>query len=105
MAHYAKVLDGIVQKVIVAEESFFDTFVDDSAGTWIETYKDRSKRKHYAKIGYTYDQTKDVFIPPQPFASWTLNETTCVYEPPSTYPNDGKLYTWNETNKSWEEIS
>ena len=103
MTHFAKVLKGVVQKVIVAEASFFDTFVDDSPGEWIQTYKDRSKRKHYAAIGYSYDQTRDAFIPPQRFSSWTLNETTCIWEAPVAYPNDEKLYDWNEDSKSWVE--
>ena len=103
MTYFAKVLNGVVEKVINAEPSFFDTFVDDSPGDWIQTYKDRSKRKHYAAVGYSYDQIKDAFIPPQPFASWTLNETTCLWEAPVAYPNDGKLYDWNENSKSWVE--
>jgi len=103
MTYFAKVLNGVVEKVIVAEASFFDTFVDDSPGEWIQTYKDRSKRKHYAAIGYSYDQTRDAFIPPQRFSSWTLNETTCIWEAPVAYPNDEKLYDWNEDSKSWVE--
>ena len=103
MTYFAKVLNGVVEKVIVAEASFFDTFVDDSPGTWIQTYKDRSKRKHYAAIGFSYDETKDAFIPPKPFSSWTLNETTCLWEAPVAYPDDGKLYDWDETAKSWKE--
>ena len=105
MTHFAKVNSGTVEKVIVAEASFFDTFVDDSAGTWIETYPDKSKRKNFAGVGYTYDQTKDAFIPPQPFPSWILNETTYVYEAPTTYPNDGKLHDWDESTKSWKEMT
>ena len=102
MTYFAKVLNGVVEKVIVAEASFFDTFVDDSPGTWIQTYKDRSKRKHYAAIGFSYDETKDAFIPPQPFPSWTLVEDTCQWEAPTAYPSDGKMYSWNESSKSWE---
>ena len=66
-------------------------------------------RKNYAGIGYKYDETKDAFISPQPHISWTLNETTCLWEAPVAYPNDGKKYTWNETlyqsdnTKGWEE--
>ena len=97
MAHFAKIERGVVLKVITAEASFFDTFVDD--------YKDRSQRKHYAGVGYSYDKTKDVFIPPQPFSSWTLNETTYTWEPPTAYPTDGKLYDWDENTKSWVEFS
>jgi len=59
-------------------------------------------RKNFAGVGYTYDQTKDAFIPPQPYNSWTLNETTCIWDPPVAYPSDGKIYIWNETTRQWE---
>lgn len=114
MAHYAKVVDSIVTKVIVAEADFFDTFVDDSAGEWIQTsYNTHGGehtlggtplRKNFAGIGFTYDRNKDAFIPPQPFASWTLNETTCLWEAPVAYPDDGKQYIWNESITNWTEV-
>ena len=113
MAHYAKVTDGIVTKVIVAEADFFNTFVDDSAGEWIQTsYNTHGGehtlggtplRKNFAGIGFTYDREKDAFIPPQPFASWTINETTCLWDAPVAYPNDGKRYIWNEDTTNWTE--
>ena len=128
MAHYAKVNDGIVETVIVAEAEFFDTFVDDTPGIWIQTSyntrggvhyepdsntpsSDQSKalRKNHAGIGYTYDETKDAFIPPQQFSSWTLNNTTCLWEPPISKPSDGKTYRWDESlyqsdnTKGWVE--
>ena len=59
-------------------------------------------RKNYASIGFTYDQTLDAFIAPKPFNSWTLNETTCLWEAPTAYPTDGEDYNWNETTKSWD---
>ena len=59
-------------------------------------------RKNFAGVGYRYYQTKDAFIPPQPYNSWTLNETTCVWDPPVPYPSDGKMYIWNETTKQWD---
>ena len=62
-------------------------------------------RKNHAGIGYTYDEDKDAFISPQPYPSWTLNETTCHWESPVAYPDDGKRYTWNETTKSWDLVS
>ena len=115
MAHYAKVVNGIVTKVIVAEADFFNTFVDDSAGQWIQTsynthggehtLGETPLRKNFAGIGYTYDKEKDAFIPPQPFASWTLNETTCLWEAPVPHPDDGKRYIWNETITNWTEIT
>jgi hypothetical protein len=120
MSHFAKVLDGIVTKVIVAEADFFNTFVDDSPGTWIQTsYNTRggvhygqdgnpdggvALRKNYAGIGFTYDANKDAFIPPKPFESWTLNETTCLWEAPIAYPDDDNFYKWNEETLSWELI-
>ena len=61
-------------------------------------------RKNYASIGFTYDQTKDAFVPPKPYASWLLNETTCLWEAPTTYPTDGEDYTWNETTTSWDLV-
>ena len=114
MAHFAKVVDGVVTKVIVAEAEFFDTFVDDSAGEWIQTSynthggqhpENKPLRKNFAGIGYTYDKEKDAFIPPQPFASWILNEETCLWEAPVTYPDDGKQYIWNENILNWTEIT
>jgi len=59
-------------------------------------------RKNYAGIGYSYDQTRDAFIPEKPFNSWTLNETTCIWDPPVAYPSDGKIYIWNETTRQWD---
>ena len=105
MTHFAKVLNGVVEKVIIADTSFFDTFVDDSPGDWIQTYKDRSQRNHYAGVGYSYDKTKDAFIPPKPFSSWVLNEITCRWEAPVAMPSDGKRYTWDEDTTSWTEIT
>jgi len=59
-------------------------------------------RKNYAGIGFTYDEKRDAFIPPKPYASWILNEDTCIWEPPVAYPNDNKMYNWNENTTSWE---
>ena len=115
MAHFAKVTDGIVTQVIVAEPEFFATFVDSSPGEWIQTsYNTHGGvhatggtplRKNYAGIGYTYDRTRDAFIPPQAFSSWLLNDTTCLWESPVAYPTDGKQYTWNEATVSWQEVT
>jgi len=114
MAHFAKVVNGLVTQVIVAEPEFFDTFVDTSPGEWIQTsyntYANEHKlngtplRKNYAGIGYTYDRTLDAFIPPKPFASWTLNETTGQWVPPTPMPIDDKMYQWDEATVSWIEI-
>ena len=123
MGHFAKVYNGIVTRVIVAEADFFDNFMDDRPGKWIQTsyntrggvhYKpnsnepseDQSKalRKNYAGIGYTYDADRDAFIQPKPFNSWKLNEETCLWESPVSYPLDEKKYRWNEDSLDWEEI-
>jgi len=111
MAHFAKVNNGIVEQVIVAEPEFFDTFVDSSPGQWIQTsYNTHGGvhllggtplRKNYAGIGFTYDATKDAFIPPKPYASWTLNEDSCLWEAPVAYPDDGEIYVWDETTTAW----
>ena len=124
MSHFAKVNNGIVERVIVAEPEFFETFVDSTPGTWIQTsYNTRggvhytrtgkksadqkkALRKNYAGLGYTYDKVRDAFIPPQPHASWTLNEDTCLWEAPVEYPkDDGKIYKWNEETQKWVEIT
>jgi len=105
MAYYAKIVDAKVTNVITAEESFFDTFYDDSAGQWLETKIDGSIRKNYAGIGFSYDATRDAFIPPQPYPSWTLDEDTCLWEAPVAYPDDGNMYQWNETDQQWDEIT
>ena len=114
MSHFAKVVDGLVTQVIVAEQEFFDTFVDSSPGQWIQTsYNTHGGvhtlggtplRKNYAGIGYTYDAQRDAFIPPKPYNSWTLNETSCLWEPPTPYPNDDKIYRWNESTTSWDVV-
>lgn len=95
MSHFAKVVDGIVTQVIVAEPEFFNTFVDTSPGEWIQTSynthggqhpEGRPLRKNYAGIGYTYDPVRDAFIPPKPDDSWVLNEETCQWEDPDGQP-------------------
>jgi len=113
MAHFAKVVDGKVSQVIVAEPEFFETFVDSSPGEWIQTsYNTHGGvhtlggtplRKNYAGIGFTYDRTRDAFIPPQPFASWLLDEETCLWNAPVAMPTDDKKYAWDEATTSWVE--
>jgi hypothetical protein len=115
MAHFAKVNNGIVEQVIVAEPEFFDTYVDSSPGQWIQTsYNTRGGvhklggtplRKNYAGIGFTYDAQKDAFIPPKPYASWILNENTCLWDAPVSYPDDGEKYLWDEETTSWQLLS
>ena len=103
--YWAKVNNGLVEKVIIANEDFFDTFVDDTPGQWLETKMDGSIRKNYAGVGFTYDATRDAFIPPKPYSSWTLDEDTCLWEAPVAYPSDDKMYKWNETDQQWDEVS
>jgi hypothetical protein len=102
MTHFAKVQDGIVTQVIVAEPEFFNTFVDSSAGEWIQTSYTGSIRKNFAGIGFTYDKDRDAFIPPQPYASWTLDEASCLWEAPVPMPVDNNAYAWSEETQSWE---
>jgi len=101
MRYYAKVVNGIVTQVIVANPSFFETFVDSSPGAWVETYTDGSSRKNYAGIGYSYDANRDAFIAPKPYNSWVLDENTCRWNAPIPYPNDGQNYKWDETQQNW----
>ena len=112
MAHYAKVNNGLVEQVMVAEAEFFDTFVDSSPGQWIQTsYNTHGGvhssggtplRKNYAGIGFTYDTARDAFYAPQPYPSWTLDDDSCLWEAPTAMPDDGQSYTWNEETTSWD---
>ncbi len=117
MAHYAKVNNGLVEQVIVAESEFFNTFVDVSPGEWIQTSYNTyggvhnkggtPLRKNFAGIGFTYDSVRDAFYAPQPFPSWVLNEDSCVWEAPVAYPDadSDERYDWNEETTSWEVCS
>ena len=124
MGHYAKVVGDTVVQVIVAKQDFIDTLPDKSA--WVKTSynttggvhytedengvrsksTDQSKalRKNYAGVGMKYDKVRDAFIAPQPYPSWTLDESTCLWKPPVEMPNDRCTYDWNETHKRWDKI-
>lgn len=111
MAHFAKVIGGIVTEVLVIEQDVIDTGMFGDPSLWVQTSyntlggqhpEGRPLRKNYAGVGYTYDAERDAFMPPQPFQSWNLNETTCLWEPPVEYPNDGKPYSWNEDSLNWD---
>tara|TARA_R110002096_G_C14295641_1_gene697981 strand:+ start:41 stop:385 length:345 start_codon:yes stop_codon:yes gene_type:complete len=114
MAHFAKVNQGIVEKVIVAEQDFVDNIVDDSPGEYIQTSYNTfggvhlnggtPLRKNYAQVGGNYDYANDAFYDHQPYTSWTLNNTSYIWEPPVAYPDDDKQYTWNETDQTWDEV-
>jgi len=106
VSHFAKIdNNNIVTDVIVAEQDFINSGVVGDSFLWIQTSYNKNFRKNFAGIGYTYDKTRDAFIPPQPYPSWTLNEDTCLWECPVAYPDDGKMYNWNETDKQWDEIT
>ena len=115
MGHFAKVVDGKVTQVIVAEPEFFTTFVDSSPGAWIQTSYNTQGGKHllggtplrgnYAGLSYTYDAQNDVFYAPQPFPSWTISAPTWTWTAPVAMPTDGKAYTWNEETKSWDAVT
>lgn len=119
MSHFAKVLNGKVIQVIAAEPDFFKNFVDASPGTWIQTsYNTRGNvhygadgqpdggialRGNFAGIGYLYDSLNDVFYEEKPYSSWVINTNTWTWEAPIPYPNDGKFYIWDESQKEWIE--
>ena len=114
MAHFAKLGTGnIIERVEVVSNDIATTeqagvdFLNNLYGTrdvWKQTSYNNNIRKNFASIGFKYDQTRDAFIPPKPFDSWTLNETTCLWEAPIPYPTDGQRYTWNETNQTWDLV-
>jgi hypothetical protein len=113
MSHFAKVENGLVVQVIVAEEDFIQTGALGDPANWIQTSynthggqhpEDRPLRKNYAGVGYAYDEQRDAFIPPQPFNSWLLNEDTCLWDAPVAMPTDDKKYAWDEESVSWKEV-
>jgi hypothetical protein len=115
MAHFAKVVDGIVTQVNVIDEDYFNSNRETRyTGTWVQTsYNTQGGvhllggtplRKNYAGVGYVYDEVRDAFYAPQPFPSWTLDEDTCYWESPVPYPTDDKMYEWNESTQEWDEI-
>ena len=115
MAHFAKLdSNNIVTQVVVvnnnvllengveSEQKGIDFLIElFGSGTWKQTSYNGSIRKNYAGVGFTYDSTRDAFIAEQPYASWTLNETTCVWEPPVAYPTDDNIHNWDEANQQW----
>ena len=124
MAHFAKLgNDNIVERVEVVHNdiatdeqagiTFLQNLYNDTA-TWKQTsyntFANTHKlsgtafRKNHAGIGYTYDETRDAFIAPKPYASWVLNDDTCLWESPVAYPDDGERHTWNEDTTSWDAV-
>lgn len=118
MAHFAKIENGIVTQVVVIANA--DTASADGVekeyigqafcerlfgGEWRQTSYNGKIRKNYAGIGYTFDEQRNAFIPPQPYPSWTLVEETCNWVAPIPRPTDGKIYSWNEETTSWIEVT
>ena len=115
MSHFAEIdKNGIVIRVIVAEQDFIDSGAVGDHNNWIQTsYNTLANvhalggtplRKNYAGIGYTYDKQRDAFIPPKTFNSWVLSETTCQWAAPKPYPTDGKEYMWDEATLNWKPL-
>ena len=126
MAHYALLDENniVIQVITGVDENIIQTDLDGtqvggSSEAWETFYANcpwlnavgckrtsynKNIRKNYAGIGYTYDPTRDAFIPPKPFPSWILNESTCLWGSPTPYPTDGKFYNWNEESQTWDEI-
>jgi len=115
MAHFAKVENGIVTNVIVADQGFIDSGAVGDPSTWIQTSYNTSGGTHpsgsplrftYAGLGYLYIAEHDVFVPPSPHASWTLNPTTFSWEAPipAPEPKEGKIFIWHESTQEWEEV-
>jgi hypothetical protein len=123
MSHFAEInSDNIVIRVIVAEQDFIDSGAVGDANDWVKTsYNTRNGvhyapnsdtpdggvalRKNCAGVGFTYDESRDAFYAPQPYPSWVLDEDTCLWEPPTAMPDDGKFYHWDEDTLSWVEVS
>ena len=114
MAHFAKVENGIVTQVIVAEQDVIDSGMFGDPASWVQTsYNTKGGvhvlggtplRKNFAGIGFTYDAELDAFIPPKVFNSWVLDENTYWWNPPVEAPNDDKKYKWDENSLSWVEV-
>ena len=129
MAHWAELDENnVVTRVLVGDnndpagDEGYQWLLDNLGGTWVKTSynsvggkrrnpetgemtNDAGFRKNYAGIGYTFDAGRDAFIPPKPFNSWNLNEDTCLWEAPTPYPADGKMYRWDEDTTAWVEVT
>ena len=128
MAHWAELdSNNVVTRVLVGDnndpagDEGYQWLLDNLGGTWVKTSynsvggkrrnpetgemtEEAGFRKNYAGIGYTFDAGRDAFIPPKPFNSWNLNEDTCLWEAPTPYPADGKMYRWDEDTTAWVEV-
>lgn len=119
MAHFAE-LDSnniVTQVVVVNNNELIDNGIESenkgveflnslfSHNRWKQTSYNGKIRKNYAGVGYTYNESLDAFVPPKPFDSWTLDQDSCRWVSPVAYPDDGKLYVWNEDSKSWTVVA
>lgn len=111
MAHFAELDEtSTVTRVLVTDnndpngDEGYQWLIDNLGGTWVKTSYNGNIRKNYAGIGYTYDEALDAFVPPKPYASWTLNEETALWEAPVAYPTDGISYTWDEDGQAWQIV-
>lgn len=119
MAHFAELNeDSIVLRIIVVNNS---DILDENGleqeekgvafcqalfgGSWKQTSYNATFRKNFACVGFKYDEVRNAFIAPRPFASWTLNEETCAWHPPVSCPDDESIYRWDETTTSWIEVT
>ena len=118
MAHFCKLENNVVtQVIVVSNQDILDEQGQESeekgiafcsnllGGTWKQTSYNGNIRKNYAGIGYTYDESRDAYIPPKPYNSWLLDETTCQWKAPVAMPTDDKRYSWNEETTSWVEVN
>jgi hypothetical protein len=117
MAHFAKIDENnmVTQVIVVHNNELLDNGVENESkgiafcqslfgGNWKQTSYNGTMRKNFAGIGYTYDQTRDAFIPPKPYNSWLLDEATCIWSAPVAHPSDGKIYIWDEAVTNWVEV-
>ena len=118
MSHFARIENGVVTQVIVAEQDFINSGMVGDPASWVQTsyntYAGEHRlggtplRKNYAGLGYTYDSERDAFIPPKPYPSWILDDNSCLWNPPVAMPDplpEGVFYLWNEETQSWDEKS
>ena len=117
MAHFAEINSNneVLRVIVVNNTELLDSFGKEQeqigigfcktlfGGIWIQTSYNSKFRKNYAGVGFTYNNTLDAFIPPKPFSSWTLNEDTCQWIPPISYPDDGNIYFWDEASQNWKQ--
>ena len=108
MSHFAELdNNNVVIRVLVGDNDMpnegYDWFVENLGGRWVQTSFNAKIRKNFAGVGFTYDEELDAFIAPRPFGSWKLNKATCQWQAPTPYPQDGKIYEWDEKTTTWKE--